>query len=71
MKYLSRDRSLLKYVVDFRHAPDLEVEPGESFTLETEDAPSGTYRTLDDAQKLLDAWYTTQTELGFDFWDSQ
>jgi len=57
MKYVSRDRNLLKYVVDLRHAPVLEVGPGESFTLETEDGPSGTYRTLDDAQSLLDAWY--------------
>ncbi len=35
----------------------MEVEPGESFALETEDAASGTYRSLDDAAYLLDAWY--------------
>lgn len=35
----------------------MEVEPGESFALETEDAPSGTYRVTDDAARLLDAWY--------------
>jgi len=57
MKYIKRDRELLKYVVDFRHPPVLEVEPGESFTLETEDAPSGAYRSLDDAERLLEVWY--------------
>jgi len=57
MKYVSRDRNLLKYAVDFRHAPVLEVEAGESFTLDTEDAPSGSCRSLGDGQKLLDAWY--------------
>lgn len=57
MKRVERSRESLKYAFDFRHSPVLEVEPGESFTLETEDAPSGTYRTLDDAAQLLDAWY--------------
>jgi acetamidase/formamidase len=47
----------LKYTIDFRHPPVLEVEQGEQFTLETEDAPSGTYRTSDDAARLLDVWY--------------
>jgi amidase len=47
----------LKYTIDFRHPPVLEVEQGEPFTLETEDAPSGTYRTSDDAARLLDVWY--------------
>jgi acetamidase/formamidase len=57
MKRVARSREALKYTIDFRHSPVLEVELGESFTLETEDAPSGTYRTLDDAARLLEAWY--------------
>lgn len=57
MKYVRRDRDYLKYAVDFRHMPVLEVEEGEPFTLETEDAPSGAYRSLDDAARLLDIWY--------------
>jgi len=57
MKRVERSRESLKYTIDFRHSPVLEVELGESFTLETEDAPSGTYRTLDDAARLLEAWY--------------
>lgn len=57
MKRVERSRESLKYTIDFRHSPALEVELGESFTLETEDAPSGTYRTLDDAARLLEAWY--------------
>jgi acetamidase/formamidase len=57
MKRVARSRESLKYTIDFRHSPVLEVELGESFTLETEDAPSGTYRTLDDAARLLEAWY--------------
>lgn len=57
MKKIKRDREMLKYEFDFRHPPVLEVEPGESFTLETEDAPSGAYRSLDDAARLLEVWY--------------
>jgi len=57
MKRVARSRESLKYTIDFRHSPVLEVELGELFTLETEDAPSGTYRTLDDAARLLEAWY--------------
>lgn len=57
MKQVKRSPQSLKYTVDFRHPPVLEVELGEPFTLETEDAPSGTYRSLDDAARLLDAWY--------------
>ncbi len=54
---IDRNRESLKYTIDYKHTPLLEVEPGESFALETEDAPSGTYRSLDDAAHLLDAWY--------------
>jgi hypothetical protein len=43
-------RESLKYTIDFQHPPLLEVELGESFTLGTEDAPSGLYRSLDDAK---------------------
>src|ERR1017187_4140633 len=57
MKKIKRDRELLKYAFDFRHPPVLEVEPGEPLTLETEDAPSGAYRSLDDAARLLEVWY--------------
>ncbi len=57
MKHVERSRENLKYTIDSRHPPVMEVEVGESFTLETEDAPSGLYRTLDDAARLLDAWY--------------
>jgi acetamidase/formamidase len=57
MKRVERSREALKYTIDFQHPPVLEVELGESFALETEDAPSGCYRTLDDAARLLDAWY--------------
>jgi acetamidase/formamidase len=57
MKYIRRDGELLKYEIDFRQPPVLEAELGEAFTLETEDAPSGSYRSLDDAQNLLEVWY--------------
>jgi amidase len=57
MKRVERSRESLKYTIDFHQPPVLEVEPGEPFMLETEDAPSGTYRSLDDASRLLDAWY--------------
>jgi amidase len=57
MKRVTRTRESLKYTFDFRHSPLIEVGLGESFVLETEDAPSGTYRILDDAVRLLDAWY--------------
>ncbi len=57
MKHVERSRESLKYTIDYRQPPVLEVEPGEPFTLQTEDAPSGTYRSLDDARRLLDAWY--------------
>ncbi|HEV2495461.1 MAG TPA: acetamidase/formamidase family protein [Terriglobia bacterium] len=57
MKRVERSRESLKYTLDHRHVPVLEVEPGESFTLETEDAASGSYRRPEDAAHLLDAWY--------------
>jgi acetamidase/formamidase len=63
MKRVERSRESLKYAIDFRHPPVLEVEVGESFALETEDAPSGLYRTLDDAARLLDAWYLKYSPL--------
>ena len=55
MKQIGRES--LKYTIDFQHSPVLEVDPGEPFSLETEDAPSGIFRDLDDAAQLLDAWY--------------
>ena len=57
MKRAQRSVEDLKYTFDSRHPPLMEVQPGESFVLETEDAPSGTYRSADDAARLLDAWY--------------
>jgi amidase len=57
MKRAERAPGELKYTFDYRHAPVVEVEPGESFIIETEDAPSGIYRSVDDASHLLDAWY--------------
>jgi amidase len=57
MKRVERSRDSLKYTIDHRHAPVLEVEQGEAFVLETEDAPSGIYRRPEDAAHLLDAWY--------------
>ena len=57
MKRVIRNHESLKYAMDFRHSPVLEVKLGESFMLETEDAPSGTYRVPEDAANLLDAWY--------------
>ena len=57
MKRVERSRQSLKYTLDHRHAPVLEVELGESFTVETEDAASGSYRRAEDAAHLLDAWY--------------
>ena len=57
MKRVERSPAALKYTIDFRHSPILEVKLGESFTLEIEDAPSGSYRTLEDVARLLDAWY--------------
>src|ERR1700730_2591616 len=55
MKRIGRESS--KYTIDFQHQPVREVGLGESFILETEDAPSGTYRSLDDAARLLEVWY--------------
>src|SRR2546428_13742025 len=55
MKRVERSPGALKYTIDFRHSPILEVKLGESFTLEIEDAPSGSYRTLEDVARLLDA----------------
>jgi amidase len=57
MKRAQRRVEDLKYTLDSQHPPVMEVEPGESFVLETEDAPSGTYRSANDAARLLDAWY--------------
>jgi len=57
MQQIHRSLESLKYTFDFNHAPVLTVELGEPFTVDTEDAPSGTYRTLEDAGRLLDAWY--------------
>jgi amidase len=57
MKRIERSSESLKYTIDFKHAPLLEVEAGESFKVETEDAPSGLYRSLDDAARLLGPWY--------------
>ena len=45
MKRVARNRDSLKYALDHRHTPVLEVEQDEAFVLETEDAPSGTYRS--------------------------
>jgi acetamidase/formamidase len=61
MKRVERSPEVLKYTIDFQHTPVLEVELGESFTLETEDASSGIYRTQEDAARLLDAWYLNYT----------
>ena len=55
MKRVTRDLETLKFTFDARHEPVLEVDLGEPFTLETEDAPVGSYRTPDDAARLLDA----------------
>lgn len=41
MQRLSRDREHLHYVFDPAVPPAIEVEPGESFVVETEDAFSG------------------------------
>ncbi len=57
MKRVERNRQSLKYTLDHQHPPVLEVEQDEPFVLETEDAPSGTYRSAEDAAHLLDAWY--------------
>lgn len=59
MKRIGRES--LKYTIDFQHPPILEVELDEPFTLETEDAPSGSYRNLDDAARLLDVWYLSHS----------
>jgi acetamidase/formamidase len=57
MKRIERNRESLNYTFDFHHPPLLKVGLGESFMLETEDAASGTYRTPEDAARLLDPWY--------------
>ena len=57
MNRVKRSRESLKYTFDHRHVPVLEVELGESFTVETEGAASGSYRRPEDAARLLDAWY--------------
>ncbi len=57
MKRVERSLDSLKYTIDCRHSPVLEVEQDETFVMETEDAPSGTYRKPEDAAHLLDAWY--------------
>lgn len=61
MKRIERRPKVLRYTIDFQHAPILEVEPGEPFALETEDACSGIYRAPADAARLLDAWYLNYT----------
>jgi len=61
MKRIKRSPDIFKYSIDFQHTSVLEVEPGESFALETEDACSGIYRTPEDAARLLDAWYLNYT----------
>ncbi len=61
MKRIERSPEILKYTIDFQHTPVLEVELGESFALETEDACSGIYRTQEDTARLLDAWYLNYT----------
>lgn len=61
MKRIARSSESLKYTIDFRHSPLLEVALGEPFALETEDAASGLYRSLDDAAQLLNAWYLNYT----------
>jgi|SRR5215469_2953682 len=55
MKRLGRES--LRYTIDYQHPAALTVELGEPFMLDTEDVPSGLYRNLDDAARLLDAWY--------------
>ena len=57
MKRVARNHDSLKYSIDHRHTPVLEVEQDEPFVLQTEDAPSGTYRRPEDATQLLNAWY--------------
>jgi len=61
MKRIERSPEIFKYSVDAQHQPILEVELGESFALETEDAASGIYRAPEDAAHLLDAWYLNYT----------
>jgi len=61
MKRIERNPETFKYTIDAQHTPVLEVELGESFSLETEDAASGIYRTQQDAARLLDAWYLNYT----------
>ena len=61
MKRATRDLETLKFTFAARHEPVLEVDLGEPFTLETEDAPVGSYRTPDDAAHLLDAAYRQHT----------
>jgi acetamidase/formamidase len=57
MKRIERKRESLNYTFDFHHPPILRVGLGESFMLETEDAPSGTYRASEDAAQLPAPWY--------------
>jgi acetamidase/formamidase len=61
MKRAPRNNETLKYTIDHRSGPVLEVDLDEPFVIETEDAPAGTYRSLDDAAHLLDAEYRNYT----------
>ena len=61
MQRIARNSDVLKYAFDFHGVPVMKVELGEPFLLETEDAPSGTYRTPADAAQLLDPWYLQHT----------
>ena len=57
MKRVERKRESLSYTFDYRQPPILKVGLEEPFLLETEDAPSGSYRTPDDAAQLVEPWY--------------
>ena len=61
MKWIERKPEYLNYTFDFRHPPILKVDLGESFMLETEDAPSGAYRKPEDAAQLPAPWYLKHT----------
>lgn len=53
MQRISRDQAM-EYEFDYRHAPKIRVDQGESFIVETEDAASGQVRSSDIAPYLDD-----------------
>ena len=49
--------------IDFKHAPLVEIELGESFTVKDGRCAVGLYRSLDDAARQVGPWYWNYSPL--------